>query len=184
MSQVKRLGQPHARIDRGRPATLGEYDLISGLTGLGTYHLHRSNQAELRDTLAYLVRLTELITIHAQPMPGWWTGGSPDRQPSPRWPGGHGNLGLTHGITGGPLELLATALCHGDTVAGQTQATTGICDWLDHWRTGTGSRPWWPGLITPRRTPARQAPEPRTDTPVLVLRHPGHRQRLHCALGA
>ncbi|MER7644771.1 lanthionine synthetase C family protein [Streptomyces sp. NPDC126522] len=142
-----RLGQAHTRIDRGALPTLGEYDLISGLTGLGAYHLHRSNQAELRDTLAYLVRLTEPITDDAQPLPGWWTSDSPDLKPSPRWPGGHGNLGVAHGITG-PLALLATALRRGHTVPGQTRAIIRICDWLDRWRTGTGSRAWWPGLIT------------------------------------
>ncbi|MGW1171622.1 lanthionine synthetase C family protein [Streptomyces sp. NPDC002550] len=142
--------------------TLGEYDLISGLTGLGTYHLHRGHRTELRDTLAYLVRLTEPITVDAQPLPGWWTSDSPDLRPSPRWPGGHGNFGLAHGIAG-PLTLLATALRHGHTVPGQTQAITRICDWLDHWRTGTSSHAWWPDLITraEHRRGALQRPGPR-----------------------
>uniref|UniRef100_UPI00403FE06C lanthionine synthetase C family protein n=1 Tax=Streptomyces sp. DG1A-41 TaxID=3125779 RepID=UPI00403FE06C len=99
------------------------------------------------DVLAYLVRLTEPITIEAQRLPGWWTGDSPDLRPTPRWPGGHGNFGLAHGITG-PLALLAMALRHGNTVPGQTQAITRICDWLDRWRNGTGSHAWWPDLIT------------------------------------
>lgn len=142
-----RLRQAHARIDRGALPTLGEYDLISGLTGLGAYHLHRGHETELRDTLAYLVRLTEPITIDAQLLPGWWTSESPDLRPSPQWPGGHGNFGLAHGITG-PLALMAIALRHGHTVPGQTQAITRICDWLDQWRTGTGSRTWWPDVIT------------------------------------
>ncbi|GHI91628.1 lanthionine synthetase C family protein [Streptomyces olivaceus] len=142
-----RLGQAHARIDRGALPTLSEYDLISGLTGLGAYHLHRGHQTELHDTLAYLVGLAEPISIDTQPLPGWWTIDSPDLRPSPRWPGGHGNLGLAHGITG-PLALLATALRHGHTVPGQMRAITRICDWLDQWRTGTGPHTWWPGLVT------------------------------------
>ncbi|WP_338785438.1 lanthionine synthetase LanC family protein [Streptomyces sp. DG1A-41] len=93
------------------------------------------------------MRLTEPITIEAQRLPGWWTGDSPDLRPTPRWPGGHGNFGLAHGITG-PLALLAMALRHGNTVPGQTQAITRICDWLDRWRNGTGSHAWWPDLIT------------------------------------
>ncbi|MGW2886422.1 lanthionine synthetase C family protein [Streptomyces griseoruber] len=146
-----RLGQAHTRIDRGALPTLGEYDLISGLTGLGAYHLHRGHQTELCDILAYLVRLTDPLTVESQSLPGWWTSDSPDLRPSPQWPGGHGNLGLAHGITG-PLALLATARRHGHMVPGQTRAMTRICDWLDQWRTttgtGTGSRTWWPGLIT------------------------------------
>ncbi|MER6072763.1 lanthionine synthetase C family protein [Streptomyces sp. NPDC001817] len=156
-----RLKRAHARIDRGALPTLGEYDLISGLTGLGTYHLHRGHRTELRDTLAYLVRLTEPITIDAQPLPGWWTSDSPDLRPSPRWPGGHGNFGLAHGIAG-PLALLATALRHGHAVPGQTLAIIRICGWLDRWRTGTGSRAWWPDLITRaehrRGEPQRRGP--------------------------
>ncbi|MET9567183.1 lanthionine synthetase C family protein [Streptomyces tauricus] len=142
-----RLKRAHARIDRDALPTLGEYDLISGLTGLGMYHLHRGHKTELRNVLAYLVRLTEPITIDPRHLPGWWTGDSPDLRPSPQWPGGHGNFGLAHGIAG-PLTLLATALRHGHTVPGQTKAIIRICDWLDRWRTGAGSRAWWPDLIT------------------------------------
>ncbi|MDN0198153.1 lanthionine synthetase C family protein [Streptomyces sp. S.PNR 29] len=158
----QRLQRAHARIDHGALPTLGEYDLISGLTGLGVYHLHRGHKTELRDVLVYLARLTEPITIEAQRLPGWWTGDSPDLRPTPRWPGGHGNFGLAHGITG-PLALLATALRHGHTVPGQTQAITRICDWLDRWRNGTDSRAWWPDLITraEHRRGELQRPGPR-----------------------
>ncbi|MFF5146725.1 lanthionine synthetase C family protein [Streptomyces sp. NPDC013157] len=142
-----RLKRANARIDRGAPPSLGEYDLISGLTGLGVYHLHRGHRTELRDVLAYLVRLTEPITVESQLLPGWWSSDSPDLRPSPRWPGGHGNLGLAHGISG-PLALLATAVRHGHTVPGQKRAIIRICGWLDQWRDGTGSRAWWPGLVT------------------------------------
>ncbi|MGW1878420.1 lanthionine synthetase C family protein [Streptomyces sp. NPDC001975] len=142
-----RLWRAHARIDRGALPNLGEYDLISGLTGLGVYHLHRGHRTELRDTLAYLVRLTEPISVEAQLLPGWWTSDSPDLRPSPRWPGGHLNFGLAHGI-GGPLALLATAMRHGHTVPGQRQAIIRICERLDRWRDGTGMRAWWPDLIT------------------------------------
>ncbi|MGW3069756.1 lanthionine synthetase C family protein [Streptomyces sp. NPDC001130] len=157
-----RIKRAHARIDRGVLPTLGEYDLISGLTGLGAYHLHRGRKTELQDVLAYLVRLTEPTTAEAQHLPDWWTVDSPDLRPSPRWLGGHGNFGLAHGIAG-PLALLATALRHGHTVPGQTQAITRICDWLDHWRTGTGSHTWWPDLITraEHRQGELQRPGPR-----------------------
>ncbi|MGW1807070.1 lanthionine synthetase LanC family protein [Streptomyces sp. NPDC002078] len=61
-------------------------------------------------------------------------------RPSPRWPGGHGNFGLAHGIAG-PLALLAMALRHGHAVPGQTQAIIRICDWLDRWRTAPARAP-------------------------------------------
>lgn len=158
----QRLKQAHARIDHGALPTLREYDLISGLTGLGVYHLHRGHRTELRDILAYLVRLTEPLTIDAQSLPGWWTSDSPHLQPSPRWPGGHGNFGLAHGIAG-PLALLATALRHAHTVPGQTEAIIRICDWFDRWRTGSGPLTWWPDLITrvEHRRGELQRPGPR-----------------------
>jgi len=31
-------------------------------------------------------------------LPGWWTASGPDDRPSQSWPGGHGNLGMAHGI--------------------------------------------------------------------------------------
>lgn len=166
-----RLKGAHARIDRGALPTLGEYDLISGLTGLGVYHLHRGHRTELRDTLAYLVRLTEPITIEAQVLPGWWTGDSHDLRPSPRWPGGHLNFGLAHGISG-PLALLATAMRHGHTVPGQRHRPD-----LRPARP-VARRHWLARLVAgpdhPSRTPARRSPAPRPWPPVLVLRHPRH----------
>lgn len=43
-----RLDAAHQRIDRADLPALREYDLISGLTGIGAYLLHRHSDAELR----------------------------------------------------------------------------------------------------------------------------------------
>lgn len=143
-----RLHAAHERIDRQDLPTLGEFDLIRGLTGLGAYLLHRHRRDDLlRDILHYLVRLTEPITTHGQKLPGWWTHNRPADQPSATWPGGHGNLGMAHGIAG-PLALLSTAMTRGVTVPGHTDAIDRICGWLDTWRCGTRSQPWWPGVIS------------------------------------
>jgi len=156
-----RLQWAHQRIDAGRLPALREYDLIRGLTGIGAYLLHRHgggdplHQEVLKNVLSYLVRLTEPLTIGGEAVPGWWTGNAPDDQPSPRWPGGHGNLGMAHGIAG-PLTLLSTAMRQGATVAGQPDAIGRICAWLDQWRTGTAARAWWPETVS--------APELRAGT--------------------
>ena len=150
-----RLQWAHQRIDAGRLPALREYDLIRGLTGIGAYLLHRHgggdplHQEVLKNVLSYLVRLTEPLTIGGEAVPGWWTGNAPDDQPSPRWPGGHGNLGMAHGIAG-PLTLLSTAMRQGATVAGQPDAIGRICAWLDQWRTGFGTQAWWPETVSPR----------------------------------
>jgi class I lanthipeptide synthase len=143
-----RLQRAHDRIDAGWLPTLGEYDLIRGLTGIGAYLLHRHHGgALLDDVLAYLVRLTEsLRTSEGHARPGWWTANAPDDRPSPDWPGGHANLSLAHGIAG-PLALLALATRAGITIPGHAVATDRINNWLDRWQAGTGTRAWWPGTI-------------------------------------
>ncbi|GAA3027108.1 lanthionine synthetase C family protein [Streptosporangium longisporum] len=158
-----RLAHAHARIKNGRFPELREFDLISGLTGIGAYLLHRHGGGEqLRDVLAYLVRLTEPLTVDGETFPGWWCGSAAGGEPSQRWPGGHGNLGLAHGIAG-PLALLATAMRRGITVAGQAEAMDRICCWLEQWRCGTGANAWWPGMISQaeRRGGTVQQPGPQ-----------------------
>jgi hypothetical protein len=145
-----RLASANRRIDAGYLPELREFDLISGLTGTAVYLLHRNPGHELLPgILAYLVRLTSPIRNHGESVPGWWTGNGPADQPSADWPGGHGNLGMAHGITG-PLALLSTAMRRGVTVPGQATAISTISQWLDQWRTGTSDRAWWPGLIARR----------------------------------
>ena len=96
---------------------LTEYDLISGLTGIGCHLLRRHpDGAEIRHVLSYLVRLTEPIHMGGEILPGWWTRNGPTDESSDDFPGGHGNLGIAHGITG-PLALLAVAMKRGVAVA-------------------------------------------------------------------
>ena len=59
---ARKLAAARERIDRGEPARPSEYDLISGLTGLGLYHLVRHGSAGSGMTAAvldYLVALAE-----------------------------------------------------------------------------------------------------------------------------
>lgn len=143
-----RLRQAHDRIDRGQLPRLREFDLMSGLTGLGVGLLYRDRHPELlRDVLAYLVRLTEPITTNGEHLPGWWSEDSPNGQPSNDWPGGHANLGIAHGVAG-PLALLATASRRGISVTGQTAAISHIATWFDRWRNGSSYDAWWPGMIS------------------------------------
>ncbi|MFJ8965366.1 lanthionine synthetase C family protein [Lentzea sp. NPDC102401] len=145
---VHRLHAAHDRIDRGLLPRLREFDLISGLTGLGAVLLHLNNQTDvLQDVLAYLVRLTEPLTANGEQLPGWWSSDGPTGLASSDWPGGHANLGIAHGISG-PLALLATAHRHGVTVPGQTESIGYLLDWLDKWRVGAGRTAWWPGMIS------------------------------------
>ncbi|MDQ3402311.1 MAG: lanthionine synthetase C family protein [Actinomycetota bacterium] len=143
-----RLRSAHDRIDDGLLPAVREFDLISGLTGIGAYLLHRDRHPDLlREVLAYLVRLTNPVRVDGDTVPGWWSGESPADRPAGDWSGGHGNLGLAHGVSG-PLALLATAMRRGTTVPGQAAAMATIGDWFDRCRIGSGRTAWWPGRIT------------------------------------
>ncbi|MFE7751382.1 lanthionine synthetase C family protein [Streptomyces sp. NPDC057428] len=157
-----RLRAAHRRIDREEFPRLREYDLISGLTGLGVYLLTRGgHDTLLLEILCYLVRLTEAVTADHDLLPGWWTGDGPELRPSVEWPDGHCNLGLAHGICG-PLAFMAICMRRGLTVPGQARAIRYICTTLDQWCLGTGDRPWWPETLSRRewktRVPRRNGP--------------------------
>ncbi|NRQ30667.1 lanthionine synthetase C family protein [Nonomuraea sp. NN258] len=142
-----RLDAAHARIDAGRLPDLAEFDVIRGLTGLGAYLLRRDPDGKtLHAVLEYLVRLTEPIQDASEALPGWWTLASPDGRPHPDFPGGHGNFGLAHGISG-PLALLALAARRGVTASGHLKAMLRICQWFDRWREDTREGFRWPYLI-------------------------------------
>jgi len=142
-----RLATAHARIDRGERPTMREFDLIHGLTGLGSHHLHHHPHHPITDQLlSYLVRLTEpLPGTHG--LPPWWTDVSPNGEPSPEYPHGHGNVGLSHGI-GSAMALLSLAVLNNRPVPGADEAVARMCAWTDQWRQHDDVGPWWPGFIT------------------------------------
>ncbi|MFF2025225.1 lanthionine synthetase C family protein [Streptomyces sp. NPDC058171] len=144
----RRLAEAHARIDRGERPVMKEFDLIRGLTGFAAHHLARHPDHEITaNALAYLVRLTEPLPDRDDALPSWWTDVSPSGEPTPDFPGGHGNFGLAHGI-GATLSVLSLALLHGADVPGLADAAGRICAWTDRWRQGDATEPWWPGFIT------------------------------------
>jgi len=145
-----KLAAAYERIGRGELTWPGEYDLISGLTGLGAYHLLRHGPAGSGMTaavLGYLVALAEPVRRDGESLPGWWSGTGPAGTPDPAWPGGHLNLGMAHGIAG-ILALLSGAMSAGIQVDGQAGAVTELCAAFDRYRQGSTACPWWPATIT------------------------------------
>ncbi|MEV4816193.1 lanthionine synthetase C family protein [Micromonospora tulbaghiae] len=156
-----RLDQAHARIDRGDLPATTEFDLITGLTGIGALLLRRDPGGRLlREVLAYLVRLTEPLPYRGDALPGWWTYLSPRNRLTPDFPRGHGNLGMAHGITG-PLALLSLAARAGTLVDGHAAAIRRICTFLTDWQQHDEG-PWWPQWLTVdtagRAHPGQQTP--------------------------
>ncbi|MFI1864213.1 lanthionine synthetase C family protein [Streptomyces jumonjinensis] len=140
----RRLEAAHRRFDAGRLPQLADFDAIRGLTGYGAYLLRRSpDGTTTRAVLDYCVRLIEPLTDQDETLPGWWTETGPSGNPDDRFPGGHANHGMAHGI-GGVLALLALAARRGAVVSGHHAAMRTILTWLDRWETGPGqSWPYW-----------------------------------------
>ncbi|MFI1487246.1 lanthionine synthetase C family protein [Streptomyces sp. NPDC020747] len=144
----RRLDAAHRRIDAGRLPQLAEFDTIRGLTGYGAYLLRRDpGSRTMRAVLSYCVRLTEPITHREESLPGWWAQTGPSGNPDDRFPGGHANNGMAHGI-GGVLALLALAARNGTLVEGHHAALRMILAWLDRWQEKTGHGPAWPYWVT------------------------------------
>ncbi|MFF3822197.1 lanthionine synthetase C family protein [Streptomyces bluensis] len=144
----RRLDAAHRRIDAGRLPQLAEFDAIRGLTGYGAYLLRRNpGSSTMRAVLDYCVRLTEPITHHGETLPGWWTETGPSGSPDDRFPGGHANTGMAHGI-GGVLAFLALAARNGSVTDGHYAALHTILTWLDRWKQRADGGPVWPYWVT------------------------------------
>lgn len=144
----RRLDAAHRRIDAGHLPQLAEFDAIRGLTGYGAYLLRRDPDSRtMCAVLDYCVRLTEPIAHRGETLPGWWAQTGPSGDPDARFPGGHANNGMAHGL-GGVLALLALAARNGTLVEGHHSALRTILAWLDRWQEETGHGPAWPYWVT------------------------------------
>ncbi|WP_328485953.1 lanthionine synthetase C family protein [Streptomyces zaomyceticus] len=144
----RRLDAAHRRIDAGSTPALAEFDAIRGLAGFGGYLLHRDpTSPALRSVLDYCVRLIEPIPHDGDTLPGWWALTGPSGRPDDRFPGGHGNTGMAHGI-GSVLSLLALSARRSVTVAGHHEAMRTILTWLDRWEATTPGGQTWPYWVT------------------------------------
>jgi len=151
-----------ARIATGLPTVFREYDVFFGLTGIGALLLRlEPHGGAMEHVLTALIALTRPRSIDESPLPGWWVRHDPHRRRSPRFPGGHANLGMAHGISG-PLALLALAARSDITVDGQVEAITSILEFLDTWRQDGPHGVWWPQWIS---RPELDAARPSQTTP-------------------
>jgi hypothetical protein len=171
-----KLAAARQRIDRGELPRPGEYDLISGLTGVGAYHLVRHRSAASGMTTAvldYLVALSEPLRLRGESVPGWWSGAGPAGEPDPAWPDGHLNLGMAHGIAG-ILALLSAAMRVGIQVDGHAEAVTELCAVFDRYRQGGSTSPWWPPMISLGEHRRGTANSGRQARPSWCYGTPGH----------
>ncbi|MDH6114792.1 hypothetical protein P3T36_001143 [Kitasatospora sp. MAP12-15] len=137
---------------RGECTTVGTYDVISGLAGLGAqlldglqYGVAGSREA-LTEVLGALVGVTRPLNLGGRELPGWWTAQSTYDYAPATPETGHANAGLAHGVPG-PLALLALAWQHGVTVPGQQQAIHVFAEWLLEIGQEGEHGPWWPRTL-------------------------------------
>ncbi|MCK9904429.1 lanthionine synthetase C family protein [Frankia sp. Cpl3] len=177
----RRVDAANARIDRGEPVQFTEYDVISGLTGIGAHLLaHAPGDDALGRILTYLVRLTTPINLDGEELPGWWCSHDPSQGNAPEFAGGHANLGMAHG-TAGPLALLSLATRAGIRVDGQTDAINALCAFYDRWRQDTLGGPFWPQWITCADQQATRPAQPGPGRPSWCYGTPGIARALQLA---
>ncbi|WP_031520575.1 lanthionine synthetase C family protein [Streptomyces sp. NRRL F-5123] len=195
-----RLAAAHARHNRGELPHLAEFDLVRGLSGLAALLLTREEASpRLEDVLAYLVSLTRPVRIDGRELPGWWSAAGPGGE---EMPGGHGNNGMAHGISG-VLSVLCLAAGQDVLVPGQHEAIELIANWLDvyggsYWTTRAhlnagvppvhqAARPSWcyglPGVARAQQLAGLALDDPyrrraAEDAFVAILSDPAHLARI------
>lgn len=126
-----------------------DYDLVSGLTGVGAYLLARHQLTPGRAGETRTRALSALASLLARPdHPRRWHTPAHLAAGSLResYPGGHHNCGLAHGAAG-PMALLSVALLDGIEVPEGRAAIEVTARWLIEHRTGTSREPDWPDAV-------------------------------------
>jgi hypothetical protein len=135
-----------AEVDRTLQDGAGPFlawDVIAGVTGIGTYLLSRGDHGALQPIAERLIALTR----RSEGLPLWRT--PPEAQSESMrevYPDGHLNCGLAHGIPG-PLALLSLALLNGFDAPGLEEAIDRIATWLSDHRVHDDWGINWPSAI-------------------------------------
>jgi hypothetical protein len=111
--------------------TVGEFDVISGLSGVGAYLLCRRDQPGPAASLAAVIRALVDLAADENGVPRWHTPARLlwDEGMKKTYPDGNLNCGLAHGIPG-PLAFLSLAVQEGFVVEGLPEAVEWIADWV------------------------------------------------------
>jgi hypothetical protein len=127
----------------------GDFDVISGLSGVGAYLLCRRDQPIISAALSTAVKSLIELTEGEGPLPRWYTPPSLlwDDEIRAIYPYGNLNCGLAHGIPG-PLALLSLELRAGSSISGLRQAITRIADWVCQNRCNDSWGVNWPTAVS------------------------------------
>jgi hypothetical protein len=146
LSQTVELADALCR--QKQDVSVGQFDLISGLSGVGAYLVYRKENPEAAAALRAVLRGLVALTAEEDGVPLWYT---PvhllgDEKMMHLYPNGNLNCGLAHGIPG-PLALMALALRSGVKVEGLQQAIERVAVWLDQHRVDDGWGMNWPTAV-------------------------------------
>jgi hypothetical protein len=164
LALVRNLG------DWRQDVNVGDFDAISGLSGIAAYLLSRRQVPAVSATLYALVQSLVAMTQEDAGIPRWYTPGHFmwDEDTQKTYPHGNLNCGLAHGIPG-PLAVLAVARLSGVQVPGLDAAIDRVARWLSQQRCDDEWGINWPnavaleevetnGGLVLRSTPAANAP--------------------------
>lgn len=137
-------------VDDAPLPTIGHYEVVRGLTGVGRYLLARVESCgeALESVLGYLIRLARGTVGHrGHRVPRWWALDAPRIGSEAAFPGGHLNLGISHGVAG-PLALMSLAWQQGVRLPDQREAIESMADLLVRWSVEDGHGVFWPGHLS------------------------------------
>ena len=157
--------------DRRDGFTVGDFDLISGLSGVGAYLLYRRDRPNVSAALSAVTQALIEIVGQDDALPRWHTPARLiwDQGMAEVYPHGNLNCGLAHGIPG-PLALLALSHRAGVSTPGMADAIETAADWLVEHRFDDDWGANWPTAVplteehgptgtVLRQAPARSSPE-------------------------
>ncbi len=136
------------RVARQDGLPVSEFDLISGLSGIGAYLLCRRDRPEVAGALDATLRSLVALTGEGRAAPRWHTPARfmADDSMARHHPNGSLNCGLAHGIPG-PVALMALAIRDGVVVPGLAEALHRAASWLVAHRTHDAWGVAWPTAV-------------------------------------
>jgi hypothetical protein len=157
LPQVVALADNLQRQKHG--VSVAQFDVISGLAGVGAYLLCRRGEPGPAAALRAVLRSLIVLSAEEQGIPCWHTPAHlmADEPMRRHYPAGNLNCGLAHGIPG-PLALLALAQSAGVMIEGQAEAIDRLAGWLAQQRMDDRWGVNWPIAVPLGPAPAPVGP--------------------------
>lgn len=140
--------------------SVGDFDVISGLSGAGAYLLCRQSEPEVATTLRVVINGLVELTAEYAGLPRWYTPPHMlgDETMLHAYPNGNLNCGLAHGIPG-PLAFLSLAYLSGLHMKELERAIRRLGDWLLQNRCDDAWGMNWPNAVPVEKIDANEHPD-------------------------